>query len=76
MNWGISRKGNPWLKTDDATITVFVSRIGPRGFGWAINFSAAEGTQFSEEVFPTADKAKTAALAAYTTMRATRGNET
>lgn len=62
-HWRISQKGNPWMRRDGWTVTIF-----PRGRGFKAVLSRADKKIFLPQVFATPDEAK---LAAYDVMHAT-----
>lgn len=63
-DWRVSQKGNPWIRRDGWTVTIF-----PRGSGFKAVLSRAEQKIFLPQIFPNVDEAK---LAAYDTMRASQ----
>lgn len=77
MDWQISRNSNFYVKTEDATLTVFRSKDRQGRYGWKglIVFSAAEGPVFGELLHSTPEEAQASVVARYAMMQARRQKE-
>ena len=60
-NWRVSRKGNAYIRTPDATVTLFEAW---GGFRYAIARSAALGPTYSTAIYETEAEARRASWAA------------
>ena len=60
-NWRVSRKGNAYIRTPDATVTLFEAW---GGFRWSIARSAALGPTYSTTIYETEAEARRASWAA------------
>lgn len=60
-NWQVSRRGNSFIRTPGATVTIFPTGTG---FKYAIARSAAVGPTYSTSIYETEAEARRAAWAA------------
>jgi len=56
-NWRVSQNGNPWIRRDGWSVTIF-----RRGNGFKVILSRQGEKLFLPPIFPTADEAKLAAF--------------
>jgi len=62
--WNESAKGNPYLRTDGYTVTIFPSKFG--GFSFSLKRELGPKPVFSPRSYPTEERAKLAAFEALT----------